>query len=124
MQAYRNLIKMKGKIVDINYAKVASYVKKIRPPKEIRHKLDIGFKFEKNTFEIFEVRPVWRSPNPNDYQKSSFVKFRYIISRKIWKLYWMRASGKWELYDPFPQSNSLDKIIECIDDDAYGCFYG
>lgn len=115
---------MEAKNIDINHAKVESYVKRKRPPKEIRHKLDLGFKFEKSTFEIFEVRPVWSSPDPNDYQKSSFVKFSYVKSRKIWKLYWMRASGKWELYKPFPLSKSLDKIIECIDADVNGCFYG
>jgi hypothetical protein len=115
---------MEGKTIDTNYAKVESYVKTKRPPKEIRHQLDLGFKFERNTFEIFEIRPEWNSPDQNDYQKSSFVKFRYVKSRRIWKLYWMRASGKWELYEPFPQSNSLDKIIDCIDADVYGCFYG
>ena len=115
---------MKGKIIDINYTKVDFYVKSKRPPVEIRHKLDLGFKFEKNTFELFEIRPVWSGTDPNDYQKSNFAKFKYIKSLKIWKLYWMRASGKWELYEPFPQSNNLDKIIDCIEADAYGCFYG
>lgn len=115
---------MRMKVVDLNYAKVEAYVKSKRPPADIRHKLDFGFSYEKNTFEIFEIRPVWRSPDPNDYRKSSFVKFRYIKSRKIWKLYWMRASGKWELYEPFPESINVDQILDCIETDAYGCFYG
>ena len=115
---------MEEKKIDINYAKVQAYVNARRPPKEIRHKLDFGFKFEKNTFEIFEIRPVWNSPDQNDYLKLSFAKFRYVKSKNLWKLYWMRASGKWELYDPFPESKNLDKIIECIEEDAYGCFYG
>ena len=115
---------MKEKVLDINYAKVESYIESKRPPLEIRKELDLGFKYEKNTFEIFEVRPVWNSSDPNDYQKSSFAKFRYIKTMKIWKLYWMRASGKWESYEPFPESSSVDKIIDCIETDANGCFYG
>jgi hypothetical protein len=115
---------MKEKIININYVKVESYVKSKRPPLEVRDKLDFGFKFEKNTFEIFQIRPVWNSLDSNDYQKIGFAKFRYIKSKKIWKLYWMRASGKWESYEPFPESSTLDKIIECIESDAYGCFYG
>lgn len=112
------------KELSLDYAKVDSYVASKRPSIEIRSKLDFGFKFEKNTFEIFTVRPVWSSPDPNDYQKSSFAKFRYFKSREVWKLYWMRASGKWEIYEAFPESKSVDKIIECIEEDAYGCFYG
>lgn len=85
--ASREGIQMKDKHLDINYAKVESCVRDKRPPTEIRHKLDIGFSYDKNTFEIFEVRPVYSSPDPNDYMKSSFAKFRYIKTQKIWKLY-------------------------------------
>lgn len=113
---------MKEKILDINYAKVESYLESKRLPKALREKLDFGFKYEKNTFEIFEIRPVWN--NPNDYRKSSFAKFRYIKTKKIWELCWMRASGKWESYKPFTESYCADKIIECIDTDTYGCCYG
>ena len=36
----------------------------------------------------------------------------------------MRGSGKWELYKPFPESTSLDKLLTTIDEDSFGCFYG
>ena len=113
---------MKNKVIDINYAKVESYINEKRPPKDMRNRLDLGFKFEKNTYEIFEIWPVWSSPN--DYQKLSFAKFRYIKSKKIWKLYWMRASGKWQSYEPHPESSNIESILHCIEEDAYGCFYG
>jgi len=116
--------KMKERTLDINYSKVESYVQDKRPPIEMRSKLDLGFSFSRNTFELFEVRPVWSSPDPNDYQKSSFAKFRYVKTQKVWKLYWQRASGKWQSYDPLPQSSNIDSILECIEADIYGCFYG
>ena len=49
----------------------------------MRSKLDLGFIFSRKTFELFEVRPVWTSPDPNDYQKISFAKFRYIKTQKV-----------------------------------------
>jgi len=115
---------MNDRPIDINYVKVASYVQSRRPRAELRDQLDLGFKYENNTFEIFEIRPVWNSSNPNDYQKMSFAKFRYIKSKKIWKLYWMRASGKWDPYEPLPQSTNVDTILKTIESDEYGCFYG
>ncbi|MFZ5430428.1 MAG: DUF3024 domain-containing protein [Bacteroidota bacterium] len=34
---------------------------------------------------------------------SPIAKARFIASRNIWKVYWMRASGKWETYKPEPE---------------------
>ncbi|HET8885791.1 MAG TPA: DUF3024 domain-containing protein [Salinimicrobium sp.] len=36
----------------------------------------------------------------------------------------MRASGKWELYQPFPKSSYLDEILLMIKEDKHGCFFG
>jgi len=36
----------------------------------------------------------------------------------------MRASEKWELYEPFPKSSYLDEIIEVIREDKHSCFFG
>lgn len=52
------------------------------------------------------------------------VKARYIKSRKIWKLYWLRASGKWEAYEPQREIKETDKMLKIIGEDAYGCFWG
>ena len=53
-----------------------------------------------------------------------FAKAKYVISRKLWKLYWMRASGKWELYKPSGEHDWLEGVIETIENDQYGCFFG
>jgi len=47
-----------------------------------------------------------------------------VKSLKIWRLYWMRASGKWELYTPMPESPILEKLLACVDEDINGCFKG
>ncbi|MCY9829432.1 DUF3024 domain-containing protein, partial [Vibrio chagasii] len=38
-----------------------------------------------------------------------------------WRLYWMRASGKWEKYDAFYH---LEQALEAAMKDQYGCFWG
>ncbi len=110
--------------VDINHFKVEQYIERIRPRLEIRKELDFGFSFEKNCFILHEVRPIPLSTNSEEYRKYPFAKFRFIKSTKIWKLYWMRASGKWESYEPFPLASNVDDILKTIDEDKYGCFYG
>jgi hypothetical protein len=36
----------------------------------------------------------------------------------------MRASGKWELYQPKPSVRNVQSIIEIVEEDEYGCFRG
>lgn len=109
-------------IVNLNERTVQEYINKIRPPVEIRDKLDIGYRYDKGVIEIFEIRPLWT--NPNKTTESSVAKIKYVKTQKKWKLYWMKASGKWQSYEPFPESSNLMKLLSIVDKDIYGCFYG
>lgn len=114
---------MTKKIIDINEAIIKNFVESIRPEDlEVREQVDVGYSYDGKTFLLFEVRPVWNDPKVKE--EYEFAKIRYYKTREEWTLYWMRASGKWELYEPFPESAYLDKIIEKIEEDALGCFFG
>ena len=73
-------------------------------------------------FFIFELPPQWN--DPENIIEGSVAKATYVKSRKIWKLFWMRADLKWHSYKPFPTSTSIEKILEVIDKDTNGCFWG
>jgi len=53
-----------------------------------------------------------------------FAKISYYKSREEWNLYWMRASGKWEIYKPFSKSSNLQKMLDVIEEDKNCCFFG
>ena len=109
-------------IIDINERTVQTYIKNNRPPVEIRDKVDIGYSYDKGIIELFDIRPDWI--NPNEITQSSFAKIKYIKTQKKWKLYWMRASGKWQSYEPSPESSNLEELLSVVDEDVYGCFKG
>lgn len=114
---------MSKKTIDINEAIVKNFIESLRPEDpEIREKIDLDYSYDGKTFLLFEIRPVWNNPQEKD--QIEFAKIRYYKTREEWTLYWMRASGKWELYEPFPTSPYLDKIIEIIEEDSYACFFG
>lgn len=113
---------MKGSTININERIVIDYVTKNRPPIEIRDQLDLGCSCENNVIELFEIRPVWSKPG--EYQNLSFAKIKYVRTQKIWKLFWMRATGKWQSYEPHPESSNLNDLLTIIDKDKYGCFRG
>ena len=101
---------------------IQQFIQEKRPPEEIRDKLDLGYSFENQVLIIFEIRPNWM--NKKEKIQSPFAKSRFIKSRGIWKIYWRRASGKWELYAPNPEVKNISKVLQIIDEDAYGCFKG
>ncbi len=114
---------MKNTTIDINESTIKKYVESLRPENPgIRAQLDYGYSYDGKVVVLYEIRPVWN--NPKEIQHIEFAKIRFYKSRQEWNLYWMRASGKWELYKPFPESTHLDIIIDIISEDKQGCFFG
>ena len=113
---------MNKNIKDTDLDEIENWLASIRPPEEIRPKLDYTYLIERNTFILCEVRPNYRTMK--DWKKIPFAKIHYSKSRDIYKIYWQRASLKWESYDPVKETSSLYKALKVINDDVYGCFYG
>lgn len=101
---------------------IQEFLKKRRPPEGIRSQLDVGVTYENQVVEIFEIRPQW--DDPKIIRHHPMAKSRYIKSKKIWKVYWMRASGKWEPYPLRPQVTHLSEFLDIVDRDELGCFWG
>jgi len=101
---------------------VSAFMKKHRPPVEIRDELDLGYRFEKQSLELFELRPRWK--HQNEKIEHSVAKARYLRSRNEWWLYWKRADLKWHRYEPEPTVRSVEEFLAVVEKDSYGCFFG
>ncbi len=100
-----------------------SFIESLRPEEEeILKQLDFGYSWDGQYAFLYEIRPQW--DNPTKIRHHEFAKLRFIKSSKIWKLYWLRGSGKWESYKPVPDSKILQKLLEEISNDKFGCFFG
>ena len=99
-----------------------NYIEKVRPPKKIRTQLDIGYKIENQSVVLVEIRPDWN--NPNETRESGYAKATFIKSKNVWRIFWMRASLKWEGYKPMPVVVTLQEFLEIVDEDKMNCFKG
>jgi hypothetical protein len=114
---------MEKKIIDINDEMLKAFIEEIRPDDlDVRKNLDMGYSWDGSVAMIYEIRPQWNKPE--NILHHAFAKIRYYKSRGEWKLYWLRANGKWEAYQPNPVATHLQKLLEEIKDDKYGCFFG
>lgn len=99
-----------------------NYVESIRPPEDIRDKVDIAYKIDNQSVILCEVRPLFMHPG----QKGEFgyARATYVKRSGKWKVYWMRASGKWNVYAPMPEVANLKEFVRLVEEDAYHCFKG
>jgi hypothetical protein len=99
-----------------------AYLSQVRPPEKIRPKLDIGYRIDNQSVFIFEIRPRW--DKPSEIRTYDYAKATYINKHDFWKIYWLRSTLKWYLYEPFPIAQNLEEFLEIVEVDAYHCFKG
>ena len=101
---------------------VAAFVAKRRPPVHLRDQVDLSFRFNGPSVEIFEIRPRW--DEPAERVEEAVGKARYLKSRNVWLVYWQRADSKWHKYEPVPEVSTIDAFLRLVDEDEYACFFG
>ena len=99
-----------------------NYIEEKRPPIELRKQVDLSYKIENQSIIIFEIRSLWN--NPKKSIESPIAKTTFVKSKTHWKIFWMRADLKWHNYKPKPFVRTLNKFIELVEQDEYGCFWG
>jgi hypothetical protein len=107
--------------VDVEAA-MADFMKKRRPPVEIRDKLDLGWRIEGQSVVIFSIRPFWRDESRKI--EAAVAKATYVRTSHRWKVYWQRADLKWHSYPPYPEALFFDEFLVVVDEDENCCFWG
>jgi hypothetical protein len=105
-----------------NHAALKWFLAQRQPPAHIRDQLDIGYAIVGQTVDLHEIRPDWREPQITRHR--AFARMRYVRTQDVWRLYWMRATLKWHLYEPAAEHAHLQDALAAVHADAYGCFFG
>ncbi len=114
---------MKNKVISIIEEQLKSFIEILRPTEAgVRMKLDFGYSWDGQTVLIFEIRPKW--DDPSIILQHEVAKLRYIKTSKVWKVYWLRGSGNWELYKPLSEHSNLKSVLAEIENDKHHCFFG
>ncbi|WP_074865655.1 DUF3024 domain-containing protein [Lysobacter enzymogenes] len=71
------------------------------------------------TIEVYGARPAY-----DEIVEIPVVKFRYVRTRQVGQLFWLRASGKWQGYGPMLEALGLPELVEEVRRDPFCCFWG
>lgn len=94
-----------------------------RVPPHVRNQLTLSFNIRGNNITIVENRAPWRE-GLSEWTHMSIAQLRYDVDNATWKLYCRDRNEKWWLYKPFAPSNDIDKVLQEIDRDPTGIFWG
>lgn len=95
------------------------FVEKRRPPPQLRDRVDVAWRREGAHVELFEIHR-----EPQGMTERPLARASWIKTHRHWRVYWMRASGKWERYPPASEVDRLEEFLAVVDADASGCFWG
>ena len=101
---------------------IAAFVAKRRPPADLRDQVDLSFRFDGRSVEIFEIRQRW--DDPDQKVEEAIAKARYLKSRGTWLVFWQRADLKWHKYGPVPEVKTIEAFLRLVDEDKHACFFG
>ena len=112
---------------DIEIAEHTALIEKLfwskrRPPLHLRGQVQEGQRLSGHAIEFFFVRPFYN--RPGQFREDAIAKLRFVRSRNLWQIYWMRADLKWHRYVPDENVVTLADALRVIDRDANGCFFG
>jgi hypothetical protein len=93
-----------------------------RPDEEIRDQVDVSYRIEGQSVEIFTIRPNWQKPAEST--ETPIAKATYVGTQKVWRVFWMRADLKWHSYPDAPRVRRLSDFLKHVESDRLGCFWG
>lgn len=103
-------------------AAMADFLMRRRPPEHLRDKVDLAYRIEGQSVELFEIRPVWNDKSRK--MEHPFAKTTYVRTVNRWRIFWLRADLKWHGYEPHPEAVFFEEFLAVVDEDEHGCFWG
>ena len=93
-----------------------------RIPSELKSDIKIEFSIMGNYVTLFEKRRYFK--DPTQWTERKIAQFRYDLNENKWKLFWWRHTGKWYKYEDTKPKNNLQNLVDEVDKDPTGIFWG
>ncbi len=87
-------------------------------------KIKLTWKFRGNSVTLFECRPPWRGKRTDPWTEMPIAQFRYDDKTKTWTLYCANRNDRWFDYMDCVPAKSIQTLLEEVDEDPTGIFWG
>jgi DUF3024 family protein len=93
-----------------------------RVPAPVLPKIRVGYRIVGNAVILYEERPAFQPPH--NWLEMVVAKFMHVGTRREWRLYCQHRDLKWHAYQALPVSSSFAELLDEVDADPTGIFWG
>jgi Protein of unknown function (DUF3024) len=94
-----------------------------RVPPEACDTVRIELERERQAINIVERRPPWRDDPGPEWSRLPVARLRYVASKRLWTLYYLRHTGRWEHYPLLGRTRRLEELLAELADDPICLFW-
>ena len=102
-------------------AKLSEYCER-RIPVHACNQVKLTYKIVDYKVILIEARPYYR--DPSIWTENPIAQFRYDKETQKWSLYSTDRNDRWHLYDLIKPSMDFDEMLNALDNDRTGIFWG
>jgi hypothetical protein len=95
-----------------------------RVPEHARHQVRVECEVDRSYLTVVERRAPWRADFGPDWTRLPIARLRYTKASKTWTLYWQDRNLRFHRYDRSEPSVNVYVLIDEIDCDPTGIFWG
>ena len=93
-----------------------------RIPPHARDQVRMGFNFRGNSVTLYEERPAFRQPET--WVQIPVAQFRFDQGNNEWTLYCADRNSRWHVYYEIEPATNIESLLQELDDDPTGIFWG
>ena len=93
-----------------------------RIPPPLRDEIKLGYRIRTRAVTLYQERRAML--DPERWIKLVVAQLRYNADLNHWKLYCADRNARWHRYDLAPPARSIEPLLDEIDQDPTGIFWG
>ena len=107
----------------LDVAAVRHYCEQRVPP-HVLGEIRVELVESRGAITIYERRPPWREGYGDEWSSLGVARFRYTTKTGTWELFWRDRNEKWHRYDLLSPTADIRVLLDEVDRDPTGIFWG
>lgn len=95
-----------------------------RVPPHALHQVPVELVESRGAVTIVERRAPWHPDWGPEWTSRGIARLRFTVKTGLWALYWRDRNARWHLYAPVDPSCDVLALLDVIDGDPTGIFWG
>jgi Protein of unknown function (DUF3024) len=107
----------------LDVAAVRAYCEQRVPP-YAPHQVHVDAVVSRGAVTVVERRAPWREDYGPEWSTAGIARLRCTAGRGEWTLYWRDRNARWQRYERVEPSSNITALLDEIDSDPTGIFWG